>query len=109
MARKKKPENETPEQQTERKLFEQISNFSKRNEKTSWNRKMENMVKLLAKIQPIEEQIIELQAQKIPLLDEVSNLRESMVDGCIHPIEYLVNKKDHVLCKFCGRKITVND
>lgn len=108
MSRRSKPENETPEQEQQRKLFETISNTANRSEKTSWNRKMDNMVKLLAKLQPIEQQIIELQAQKMPVFDEVQILRELMVAECIHPYQYLVAIDDKTaLCKFCNCKITI--
>ena len=68
---------------------------------------MNNMVKLLAKLRPLEEQILELQAQKIPIFDEVQEVRKTMVNECIHPYEYLVVKEDHVLCKFCNRRISI--
>lgn len=108
MARRKKPLNETTEQSVERKLFEDISNQSTRSEKTAWNRKMDNMVKLLARIRPLEEQILDLTAQKAPLLDEVVELRKTMVNECVHPYEQLVQRDGYVECKFCGRKIRVN-
>ena len=107
MARRKKPENETPEQIRERKVFEAISNFFDRSEKTSWNRKMDNMVKLLSKMAPIENQILELQHRKMPIFDEVQELRELMVAECIHPYQHLILKEDCVLCKFCNRNIQI--
>jgi hypothetical protein len=106
MARRKTPDNETPEQKEERQLKEVIANASNRGEKVSWNRKMDNMVKLMTQLTPIEEQIIELQAKKIPIFDEIQQLRETMVTECVHPYEYLVVNDDHVLCKFCGTKIS---
>lgn len=107
MARTIKPEKETKEQAKERKILDSVANFSKRGEKTSWNRKQDKMVRLLATLQPIEDQIVELQAQKVPIFDEVQELRETMVEECVHPKEYLVLKEDHVLCKFCNRKISI--
>ena len=107
MARKSKPVDETPEQATQRRLFESISNHANRSEKTSWNRKMDNMVKLLAKLAPIEEQIIDLQSQKMPIFDEVQQLRETMVTECIHPPQHLVQLDDGtVRCKFCNRRVS---
>ena len=105
MARQKKPENETPEQAHIRQVLESVANNSLRSEKTSWNRKMDNMVKLIAKIRPIEEQILDLMAEKIPITDDVQLLRAEMVKECIHPLEQLVYKETYVECKFCGRKI----
>ena len=106
MARRPKPENETPEQEQERRTFEAVANHSDRSEKTSWNRKMDNMVSLLAKLRPIEEKIIDLQAEKMPIFDEVQQLRELMVTECIHPYQHLVLVEPGVVeCKFCNRKI----
>lgn len=109
MARRKTPVGETPEQQQERRIKETVANSSSRGEKTSWNRKLDNMVKLLAKLAPIEEQIIDLQAQKMPIFDEVQELRSVMVNECVHPLDYLTVNEDHVLCKFCNRRIGLPD
>lgn len=106
MARRKTPQNETTEQKQERQVKEIIANGPNRSEKVSWNRKMDNMVKLMTQLTPIEEQIIALQAQKMPIFDEIQALRETMVTECIHPYEYLVVEDDHVRCKFCGKKIS---
>ena len=107
MSRKKKPENETPEAAEERRVLEFVSNVASRSEKTSWNRKMDNMVTLLTNLEPIEQKILKIIAkEKQPLLDEISSLRTSMVQECIHPYEQLVLYSDHVLCKFCNRKIS---
>lgn len=109
MARRKTPDNETPEQKEERLVKEAVSNAANRSEKVSWNRKMDNMVKLMSQLSPIEEEIIELQAKKIPIYDAIQELRQTMVNECVHPYEYLVDKDDHLLCKFCGKKISKPD
>ena len=109
MARNPKPEDETPEEAATRHLFESVANASDRSEKTSWNRKMGNMVSLLAKLTPIEEQIMDLQTKKMPIFDEVQQLRELMVAECIHPFQYLVKTTDDVVtCKFCNRKVKIS-
>ena len=107
MARRKKPEDETQEQARERRILEAVANNSNRSEKTSWNRKMDNMVSLLAKLRPIEEKIIELQAEKMPIMDDVNELRQTMVNECVHPYEFLSLNDDHVECKFCGKKMGI--
>jgi len=108
MAKKKKPESETFEQAKEREIFEQISNMADRSEKTAWNRKMDNMVKLITKLQPVEEKILKIiHEEKIPIQDEIQNLRAIMVNECIHPFEYLVSKDGIVYCKFCEKKMSV--
>lgn len=107
MARQRKPENETEEQARIRQMLESIANNSDRSEKTSWNRKMDNMIKLISRLTPIEDQIAELEAQKLPILDDVQSLRHLMVKECIHPYDHLVYHENHVRCKFCNRKISV--
>ncbi len=107
MARKKKPENETLDEATIRHLLETIANNPSRSEKTSWTRKQDNMVSLIAKLRPIEEQILELMATKIPIMDEIQLLRNEMVKECIHPFEYLSMKSNHIECKFCFRKLSL--
>ena len=106
MARKKIPSNETEQERIERTIKESIANKSNRSEKTSWNRKMDNMISLMSKLKPIEEEIIELQAKKIPLFDEIQQLRNTMVNECTHPYEYLVVHDEHVQCKFCLKKLS---
>ena len=108
MARKKKPENETDEQREQRLLFESVANHANRSEKTSWNRKMDNMIKLIAQLRPIEEKIMEIyRDEKQPLLDKIAELREVMVKDCVHPYEHLVLKDGYVECKFCGKRLIV--
>ena len=107
MARQRKPENETVEQARTRQMLESIANNSDRSEKTSWNRKMDNMVKLISRLSPVEDQIAELEAKKIPILDDVQALRQVMVKECIHPYDHLTYFDNHVTCKFCTRKISI--
>lgn len=112
MARRKKPENETVEQAEIRHSLETIADTATRNEKVSWERKMDNMVKLIAKLRPLEDKIVELLAQKQPIFDEISVLRAEMVKECVHPISHLAVKEEdqigsYVECKFCGKRFTV--
>lgn len=110
MARKKKPENETVDEATLRRILEFVSNIASRSEKTSWNRKMDNMVKLISQLTPIEEKILEIMLkEKQPILDLINDLRTSMINECVHPFDQLVLKEDHILCKFCNRKIGIPD
>jgi hypothetical protein len=108
MARKKKPENETPEAAEERRILEFVANVAPRGEKTSWNRKMDNMVKLLAQLTPIEERILQImREEKQPIIDQITQLRTTMVQECVHPYDQLVLKEDHILCKFCNRRMSI--
>lgn len=111
MARRKKPEDETNDQAEVRRRLETIADTATRSEKISWDRKMDNMVRLLAKLRPIEEQILDLLAQKGPLVDEVQLLRIEMVKECVHPYTHLTyNENDGtVVCKFCERKFAIRE
>lgn len=107
MARLKKPDNETVEEAKIRHIKEYVSNFATRSEKTSWNRKQNNMEKLIDKLKPLEDAILEIIAQKHPLLDDMAVLRKQMVDSCIHPYDMLVVDGERALCKFCNKSITL--
>lgn len=109
MARKKKPTNETNSETTTRELLETIANKPDRSEKVSWNRKMDNLIALIARLTPIEDKIRDIIVQeKLPLMDEVEELRSVMINECIHPYEQLVKKEDCVECKFCNRRMSVS-
>lgn len=108
MPRKKKPEGETPEQARVRRALETIANAATRSEKVSWDRKMDNIVKMMAKLRPLEDQILDLMAQKQPIFDEIAALRHDMVNDCVHPFTHLVFKSvedgEYIECKFCQKR-----
>lgn len=104
MARRKKPEDETSAEAQRRRLLETISDNATRGEKVSWDRKMDNMVSLIAKLKPIEDQILDLMTAKTPILDEIAALRKDMVKDCVHPYEMLTDLGNGaVRCKFCDK------
>lgn len=105
MARRKKPEGETPEQSSTRHTLEAVADKASRSEKVSWDRKMDNMVTLLARLKPIENKILDLMGEKAPIFDEIVALRAEMVHTCVHPYTHLDVKDDIVHCKFCGKNI----
>lgn len=107
MARRKRPEFETLDETTVRKQLEAVTDHATRNEKVSWDRKMDNMVTLLSTLRPIEDKISDLLAQKMPIMDKVSGLRAEMVRECIHPFPQLVHRCSFVECKFCGTKVSL--
>ncbi len=108
MGRRKKPENETPEEAIDRGVLESIANHANRSEKTSWKHKLGKMEVLLAKLQPIETKILAIiSEEKQPLMDDVAKLRAVMVKECVHPFDYLIKKDDHIECKFCNAKLKV--
>jgi hypothetical protein len=105
MSRVKKPEFETPEQATVRNIFEAVSNHATRSEKTAWERKRNNMEKLVKLLRPLEDKIMEIRAKMQPTYDEISELRVVMTEECIHPYDMLVYNEitETVTCKFCEK------
>lgn len=107
MARRKKPDNESKQETQIRRQLEIVSDHATRNEKVAWERKMDNMVSLMATLKPIEDQISDLLAQKAPIIDGITNLRAEMVKDCIHPYTQLIHKGNCIECKFCMTKLSV--
>jgi hypothetical protein len=105
MARRKKPDGETADQAEMRRKLELVADTATRSEKVSWDRKMDNMVTLIAKLRPIEDKILDLMSEKTPIIDEISALRREMVKECVHPYHMLVDLGDGTTrCKFCDKK-----
>lgn len=126
MARRKAPIDETQAEMEVRKAREDISNHATRSEKVSWERQFGNMQKLLeTKIQPLENQILELIAKKNEYIDEMVAIRDELVQDCIHPFEHVTEVGDShtalvdsvtnlrpggvYICKFCNKKVALND
>ncbi len=109
MARKRKITEDNIENFEEHKLKDTISNAATQNEKVSWNRKLNNMSKLINELRPIEDKLLDLTNIKNELVDKISELRKIMVQDCIHPYEYLVQKDGYFECKFCYKKLMVNE
>lgn len=109
MSRLKKPEGETPEEAKIRRTKGEVANNATRNEKVAWDRKMDKMVLLLADLQPIEDQILDLAAKKMVIVDDIQALRLEMVRECVHPFTHLVYHNEYVVCKFCDRKFVVEN
>lgn len=107
MAKKRKTDNETQEETRIRHILEAVANTASRSEKTSWNRKMDNMVKLLAELRPIEDKFLELMHKKQEIFDRIHVLRQTMVKECVHPYEQLVFKDSYVECKFCLKRVSI--
>lgn len=105
MPKQRRQENETKQETESRRKLERVANTANRSDKVSWNRKMDNMVKFIAEMRPIQEQILELEASKQPILDKIAELRNVMKNECVHPFEHLVDVDDYVLCKFCEKKL----
>lgn len=101
----KKPDQETESETVDRQHKEKIANHANRSEKTAWSRKEKQMERLITQLEPIDDQMLTLLAQKQIILDEITLLRQEMVDTCIHPFHLLVAKDGYVECKFCNRKL----
>lgn len=83
-----------------------------RSEITSWKRKDKNLGTLLdTEIQPLHDQIQELQIKLIELIDKSNAIRDEMVTTCIHPPEYVeVNLEEKFsTCKFCNRNLKLSN
>ena len=87
------------------KDFADISKFADKNQRLSWRRKKTRMETLLAELEPLNEQALQLVLKKQPILDKVEVVRQKMILECVHPLDYLVHKGNHILCKFCKSKI----
>ncbi|MNE12408.1 hypothetical protein D3C80_1052070 [compost metagenome] len=112
MARRKAPENETQQEMEVRKAREEISNHATRSEKVSWERQFGNMQKLLEeKLQPIEDEILQLIGKKNKVFDEIVVLRDELVRDCIHPFDHVVATDNAAIyeCKFCNKRVAKND
>lgn len=95
---------------TDKELFTKVVNHATKNERIAWNRKHKKLSTMIEeKISPIEDKILELIMEKQTHIDVVTELRDILIKECVHPREFLVNNDDHVLCKFCNRKLNVNE
>lgn len=88
--------------------FEVIKKRIDKNEKLAWIRKRNRIEELVEKLQPIEDKVLELMAQKEPILDEINDMRLVMLKDCMHLEDYLLHHGSYIECKFCGTKIAIN-
>jgi len=82
-----------------------ISKFADKNQRLSWRRKKTRMETLLRELEPLNEEALQLVLKKQPILDKIQVVRQKMILECVHPLDYLVHRGRHILCKFCGNKI----
>ena len=95
------------DEQKERDL-KAVTNIKDKNEKLSWTRRQKSLEKVIEEeINPLSEQIMILENQRRELYDKVMAARQQMVKECIHPKNSLVHMDDHILCKFCDRKLSI--
>lgn len=88
--------------------MEGLDNSIHKNEKLSWKRKQKVIEKLVADLEPLEDEILKLMAKKAKMVDKITATRTQMVQECIHPTSSLVGTEDETLfCKFCNRELNV--
>lgn len=96
------------DEETAKKELETVARFADKNQRLAWKRKMDRMDELLERIRPIEEKKLELIYEAQPIHDEIERVRQLMVKECVHPMDYIVHKGDHILCKFCKSRLAIN-
>lgn len=98
----------TDEQKQIQAVLATIASHAVKGEIAAWNRKRKSIERIITNnIGPLEDKIIELNAQLLPLYDQLKTMRKEMVEFCIHPIDMLIYKDDHVECKFCEACLAV--
>jgi len=102
-------ELESKQYASENEIFDKVSRVADKNHKLSWRRKRDKMVKLIAELQPLEDEMLAISMKKQPIMDKVHELREEMIKDCIHPKDQLVLWEGRVQCKFCGCYLTINE
>lgn len=93
---------------TDQDIITTINSVATKSEKNAWMRQYRNLQKLLKTLEPIEDKILELQVKKQPIIDSIMKLRNSMLQLCIHPAEYLTVHEGIAICKFCNKKLRVS-
>ena len=98
------------EEASVRRRLEYIANHATRSEKVAWDRKRSNMDRLVGHLRPLEDQILEIRSLMQPIYDEIAELRQTMVDECVHPYDMLINNNDGTItCKFCNKTMKTVD
>jgi len=91
---------------TEQDIKTKLSSNYTSYEKVSWKRKDKNIKALITKLEPIQENILELMVEKNEILDKIAVIRAQMVLECVHPEDHLIIRGDATMyCKFCERSL----
>ncbi len=96
-----------PEKEKQERDLKNVANIKDKNEKLSWTRRQKKIEEMVIEMQPIEDQILALTAQRQEVLDKIQSLRKQMVKECIHPKNSLVHKETYIECKFCNAKLSI--
>lgn len=86
-------------------LFEKISNISPNNDKLAWRRLYKELQRHLIEYETINNEFLEVKTKRMTLNKTINEMREKMVNECVHPKTELVYKGDHVVCKFCEKRL----
>lgn len=86
-------------------IFEKISNVSPNNDKLAWRRLYKELQRHIIEYNNLNSQFLEVKAKRVAVNKTINEMREKMVNECIHPKTELVYKGDHVVCKFCEKRL----
>lgn len=88
-------------------IKKKISSFSPKSDRMAWKRRHASMVELIEKLNGVEDEILKIILEKkYPIMDEITKLRQKMLENCIHPSDHLVVGDDGVaVCKFCNTRL----
>ena len=92
---------------TIREHLMRVAGVRDKNEKLSWSRRLKNLEATVKTLEPIEAQIIKLQSQKMAIMDDIQEQRNSLLRECVHPTDYLLHLDTYILCKFCNAKLSI--
>lgn len=82
--------------------------FKDKNERLAWKRKYDKMQEVFVRLEEVEDKILEIiKNEKLPISNEIEEMRIELSRTCVHPKEFLVHKETHIECKFCGNKISI--
>lgn len=86
-------------------IFEKISEVAPNNDKLAWRRLYKELQRHLIEYDSVNEQFLSIKSKRVVLSKSINEMREKMVNECVHPKTELVYKGDHVVCKFCEKRL----
>lgn len=107
MAKRKRPEDVSPDELALHNTKDFIANHATRSEKTAWQRQYDNLSKFVRQLEPIEDKMLALIHEKSKILDEILILRKELVETCVHPFDVLVKHDGALICKFCEKRMAI--
>lgn len=94
--------------QETRAVLEKIASHANKGEIAAWSRKRKAIERLIdTHIRPLEDKLLALNAELMPLYDQLGEARTALIEFCVHPIDMLEPKEGYVMCKFCDAKLNV--